>query len=59
MTTPAPLLSTEGSQKIPSAMVSEAIISERAPAALKVLAQNNALDLTDILGLSSYKEGRN
>lgn len=46
--------SGQHSKDIPSAMESERLIVEKAPAALRVLEQGNALDLAETLGLSNY-----
>lgn len=46
--------SGQHSKDIPSAMESERLIAEKAPAALRVLEQGNALDLAETLGLSNY-----
>lgn len=42
------------SKDIPSAMQSERLIASKAPAAIRVLEERNALDLAEALGLSNY-----
>lgn len=49
--------SGQHSRDIPSAMESERIIAEKAPAALRALEQMDALDLAEALGLSNYMNG--
>lgn len=51
--------SGQHSKDIPSAMESERIIAQKAPAAVRVLSEHNALDLAEALGLSNYLRNRN
>lgn len=46
--------SGQHSKDIPSAMESERLIAKKAPAAIRVLEERNALDLAEALGLSNY-----
>ena len=46
--------SGQHSQEIPSAMESERIIEEKAPAAIRTLQEYDATDLAEALGLSNY-----
>ena len=46
--------SGQHSKDIPSAFVSEQIIEEKAPEALRYLERKNALDLAEALGLKNY-----
>lgn len=49
----------QNDSRIPTIAESEEIIREKAPAALKALAQLGGLDLIETLGLSPYTESEN
>ncbi len=53
------IMVNQDDSRIPTIAESEAVIREKAPSALKALAQFGALDLVDILGLSLHTESGN
>lgn len=53
------LIVSQDDTRIPSIAVSEELIRHKAPTVIQILTEYNALDLVEILGLTSHMEGSN